>query len=59
MEWLQGNGFWVLILVLFVVLHFFGHGGHGGHGGHRRRDERDPSERGRGDETRRPAGHQH
>ena len=33
MEWLLENWFWVLIGVLFVAMHLFGHGGHGGHGG--------------------------
>lgn len=33
MAWLSENWFWVIILILFVVLHLFGHGGmHGGHG---------------------------
>ena len=34
MEWLAENWFWVLVLILFVVMHMFGHGGHGGHGKH-------------------------
>ena len=33
MEWLIANWFWVLVFVLFIVIHLFGHG-HGGHGGH-------------------------
>lgn len=33
MEWLSQNWAFVLILVVFVAAHFFGHGGHGGHGG--------------------------
>ena len=33
MEWLVENWFWVLIGILFVAMHLFGHGGHGGHGG--------------------------
>lgn len=33
MSWLNENWFWVVIAVLFVGMHFFGHGGHGGHGG--------------------------
>lgn len=32
MEWLVENWFWVLIGVLFVGIHLFGHGGHGSHG---------------------------
>lgn len=37
MERLAENWFWVLIGILFVGMHLFGHGGHGGgrgHGGH-------------------------
>jgi hypothetical protein len=33
MEWLAENWFWVLIGIVFVAMHLFGHGGHGGHGG--------------------------
>ena len=33
MDWLQSNWFWVLIFILFIGMHMFGHGGHGGHGG--------------------------
>lgn len=33
MEWLAANWIWVLVGVLFVAMHLFGHGGHGGHGG--------------------------
>jgi len=35
MEWLAQNWFWVIIGILFVGMHLFGHGGHGGHGGQR------------------------
>lgn len=34
MDWLAENWFWVLIGIVFVAMHLFGHGGHGGHGGH-------------------------
>jgi len=34
MEWLAENWFAVLIGILFVGMHMFGHGSHGGHGGH-------------------------
>ena len=34
MEWLTANWFWILIGVLFIGMHLFGHGGHGGHAGH-------------------------
>lgn len=42
MEWLANNWFWVLIFILFIGIHMFGHGGmHGGHGGHGRRSSQD------------------
>lgn len=56
MEWLSANWFWVLIAVVFVGMHFFGHGGHGGggcgggHGGHGSSNKTDPDQ---------PSGHQH
>ncbi len=34
MDWLAENWFWVLIGIVFVAMHLFGHGGHGGRGGH-------------------------
>lgn len=34
MEWLAANWIWVLIGVLFISTHLFGHGGHGKHEGH-------------------------
>jgi hypothetical protein len=34
MDWLSQNGFWVVIFVVFIAAHLFGHGGHGGHGSH-------------------------
>ncbi|MFZ3209310.1 MAG: hypothetical protein WA140_10810 [Geobacteraceae bacterium] len=33
MDWLLANWFWILIFVLFIAMHMFGHGCHGGHGG--------------------------
>jgi len=39
MEWLRDNWFSVLIFILFVAMHFFGHGMHGGHEGHGEEDE--------------------
>lgn len=33
MDWLAQNWLWVLVFVIFIGLHLFGHGGHGGHGG--------------------------
>lgn len=44
MQWLATNWFWVVIGILFIGMHLFGHGGHGGHGGgssERRGDPRD------------------
>ena len=38
MEWLAENWFWVLIGVVFIVIHLFGHRGHG-HGGRREQDD--------------------
>ena len=35
MEWLSNNWFWVIIFILFIAMHLFGHG-HGSHGGHDR-----------------------
>lgn len=34
MAWFTANWFWVLIGILFIAMHLFGHGGHGGHSGH-------------------------
>lgn len=34
MEWLAQNWVWVVIFVLFIGMHLFGHGGHGGRGSH-------------------------
>lgn len=35
MDWLTGNSFFLILLLLCVGMHLFhGHGGHGGHGGH-------------------------
>jgi hypothetical protein len=31
MDWALENWFWILIFVLFIVMHLFGHGGHGRH----------------------------
>jgi hypothetical protein len=54
MEWINQNWFWLLIGIVFVGMHLFGHGGHGGHGGghkgHRPSGKDDPDK---------PQGHQH
>lgn len=34
MDWLSENWLWILIGVVFIAMHLFGHGGHGGHGRH-------------------------
>ena len=50
MDWLLANWFWILIFVLFIAMHLFGHGGHGGHSGQggddrqRSKDETDKDE---------------
>lgn len=38
MDWLAENGFWVLIGIVFIAMHLFGHGGHGGHNKNRAAD---------------------
>lgn len=30
MDWLAQNWVWVLVFVVFIGMHMFGHGGHGG-----------------------------
>lgn len=32
MNWLSANWIWILVGLVFVALHLFGHGGHRGHG---------------------------
>lgn len=57
MEWLAENWFSVLIAIVFVGMHMFGHGGHGGHGGggHGGHSARDKS----GNDPDRRSGHRH
>lgn len=55
MQWISQNWFWVLIALVFVGVHLFGHGGHGGCGGGHAGSR--PSEDKAGS-NRRP-GHQH
>jgi hypothetical protein len=65
MAWFTANWFWVLIGILFIAMHVFGHGGHGGHGSHGAGDRQQSSnERERGEAQGRAAntnsaGHQH
>ena len=60
MEWLMENWFWVLIGILFVAMHMFGHGGHGGHGGggHGGHGAPDKPDAGPADSDK-PSGHRH
>ncbi len=44
MDWLAENWFWVLIGVVFIGMHMFGHGGHGGHGMHGGQGKKDDYE---------------
>jgi len=39
MAWLRENWFSILIFILFIAMHLFGHGMHGGHRGHGGEDE--------------------
>lgn len=57
MEWLMENWFWVLIGILFVAMHMFGHGGHGG-GGHGGYGTPDKPDAGPADSDK-PSGHRH
>lgn len=55
MEWFTANIFFLVILLLCVGMHLFGHGGHGGHGSHG-----DADRRGRDDhDTTRDTPHRH
>lgn len=49
MEWVLDNWFWLLIGVLFIGMHGFGHGGHGG-------QKHDPTNA-RSDEDHKPSNH--
>lgn len=35
MEWFATNWFWVVLIILFIGMHFVGHGGRDRHGQHR------------------------
>jgi len=41
LEWLSSNAFFLVILLLCIGMHLFGHSGHGGHGRDHRRDSDD------------------
>lgn len=54
MDWLAENWFWVLIGVVFIGMHMFGHGGHGGHGmhgGHGKQDDYEDEDQQRNSQT--------
>lgn len=40
MDWIVQNWVWIVVFVVFVGMHMFGHGGHGDHGGHGGGDQR-------------------
>lgn len=52
MEWLSQNWIWVIVAVLFVAMHLFGHGGHGRpHGRRPGEPDEGEAERARGRST--------
>jgi len=58
MQWLAENWVWIVVFIVFVGMHMFGHGGHGGHGrGGGRGGE--PGRRRDEGEAERPSRHQH
>ncbi len=65
MEWLTANWFWILIGILFIGMHLFGHGGHGGHARHGGGDNKPEANEVKKDEAGLPTqssssgGHQH
>ncbi|HLB15936.1 MAG TPA: hypothetical protein VJM14_13460 [Burkholderiales bacterium] len=61
MEWLSQNWVWIVAGVLFIAIHWFGHGGHGGHRGHGPpgREPGGDGDRGRGERPRAGSGHAH
>ncbi len=34
MDWIVQSWVWIVVFVVFIGMHLFGHGGHGGHNGH-------------------------
>jgi len=59
MEWLAENWLWVLIGIVFIVMHMFGHGGHGGHDGPGRLDDNEGENKKRNSQTHNDSGHPH
>ncbi len=51
MDWLAENWFWVLIGVVFIVMHLFGHGGHGRHKEHGKKDDHEDEDKKRKSQT--------
>lgn len=64
MQWLAENWVWIVVFIVFVGMHMFGHGGHGGRGGHGghggggRDEPRRPADKDEQGKDR-PQGHQH
>lgn len=58
MDWFQQNWFWLLVGLLFVVMHL-GHGGHGGHGRARPRNAEDGAPSRDIEEASQKSGHRH
>ena len=54
MQWLAQNWFWVLLFIVFIAMHDFGHGHHGG--GHKHGKHKQPD---KDDKNLPPSGHQH
>ena len=50
MFWLRENWFWLVVAILFVMMHAGGHGGHG-HGSPRRAERDDAADTPRGDDA--------
>ena len=59
MEWLTANWFWVIVFVLFIGMHLFGHGCHGGHEGHHGHKHGGEGEDYHHDESKKAGQHQH
>ena len=58
MEFLRDNWFWIVVVIVFILMHA-GHGGHGGHGGAGRASHREGRGQDDGPEARDADGHRH
>ena len=58
MDWLAQNWIWVVIFVLFIGMHLFGHGRHGGGGCCGGGDDQKPADGAQPGKDK-PQGHQH